>query len=235
MTNRTIRLLQEVTGQQCGYLPDQQSRNVFVDPNMDMEQHLLDSLNLNGFRRSGQLLYRPNCPTCNACKAARVLCHQFKLSKSQKRILKRNGDLSLSVAFPQNSSEYYALYERYITLRHQDGEMYPPTHTQFSNFLCSDYGNTRFLLAHKDNTLVACMVFDQLSDALSAVYCFYEPELEQRSLGRFMILSLISLTRALNMPYNYLGYWVQGCEKMDYKRNYTPLEVFSEDHWQKLV
>lgn len=235
MTNRTIRLLQEVAGQKCGYLPDRQSRNLFVDPNVEMDQPLLDSLNLNGFRRSGQLLYRPNCPTCNACKATRVLCNDFKLSKSQKRILKRNADLRLSVITPQDSAEYYALYERYINLRHQDGEMFPPSHNQFSSFLCSDHGNTRFLLAHKNNQLVACMVFDLFSDALSAVYCFYEPELEQRSLGRFMIVSLITLTRALNMPYNYLGYWVQGCEKMDYKRNYTPIEVFSEGHWQKLV
>lgn len=235
MTECTIRLFQEVEGQECGYLPNRQSRNLFVDPNSELDQHLLDSLNLNGFRRSGQLLYRPNCPTCNACKATRVLCYEFKLSKSHKRILKRNADLRLSIVTPQDTEEFYTLYERYIALRHQDGEMYPPSRTQYSNFLCSDYGNTGFFLAHQGDELVACMVFDQFSDALSAVYCFYQPELEQRSLGRFMIINLITLTRALNMPYNYLGYWVEDCDKMDYKKNYRPLEIFSDGGWQKLV
>ncbi len=234
MTYRTIKLLQEVSTQNCSYLAGQQSRNIFVDPNIEMDQSLLDTLNLNGFRRSGKLLYRPNCSSCNACKAARVLCDNFKLSKSQKRIVKRNQDLQLSVAMAEDHPEYYALYERYINMRHQDGEMYPPTHKQFSDFLCRDFGNTRFLLAHENNELVACMVFDILSEALSAVYCFYEPELEQRSMGSFMILTLIRLSQGLSMPYNYLGYWVKGCAKMDYKKSYGPLEVFSENVWQKL-
>lgn len=235
MSYRSIKLLQEVSAQDCSYLPGKQSRNIFVDPSIEMDQGLLDTLNINGFRRSGKLLYRPNCDTCNACKATRVLCNEFKLSKSQKRIVKRNQDLQLSVAIVNDGPVYYSLYERYISLRHQDGEMYPATHKQFFNFLCQDFGNTRFLLAHKSNKLIACMVFDMVSDALSAVYCFYEPELEQRSLGSFMILTLIKMSQAMKMPYNYLGYWVEGCSKMDYKKNYGPLEVFSENVWQNLI
>lgn len=235
MTYRAIKLLQEVSNQRCSYLADRQSRNIFVDPSIEMDQSLLNALNLNGFRRSGQLVYRPDCLSCNACKATRVLCDQFILSKSQKRIVKRNQDLQLSVIVPDSGAKFYQLYERYISLRHKDGDMYPPTSRQFSDFLCNDFGNTRFLLAHKDNKLVACMVFDILANALSAVYCFYEPELEHRSLGRFMILTLIRLTQSLKMPYNYLGYWVDGSSKMDYKKNYGPLEVFTDNEWQELV
>lgn len=234
MTYRSIKLLQEISTQNCSYLSGQQSRNIFIDPNMAVDQPLLDTLNLNGFRRSGKMIYRPNCPSCNACKAARVLSNEFKPSKSQKRILKRNRDLQISVAVPADTSEYYDLYERYISLRHSDGEMYPPTHKQFADFLCKDFGNTRFLLAHAENRLIASMVFDVLSNALSAVYCFYDPELDQRSLGSFMILTLIQLTQGLNMPYNYLGYWVEGCNKMDYKKSYGPLEVFADNIWQDL-
>lgn len=234
MTDRSIKLFQETTTHNCSYLAGQQSRNLFVDPTTPMDSDLLDSLNLNGFRRSGKMLYRPHCPSCNACKAARVLSKRFRPRKSQKRIIKRNFDIQLSVANPADTAEYYALYERYINLRHYDGEMYPPTERQFADFLCSDFGNTRFLLAHKNGQLIACMVFDVLSDALSAVYCFYDPELEERSLGSFMILSLIRLSQSLEMPYNYLGYWVKDCQKMDYKKKYRPLEVFSENHWQRL-
>lgn len=234
MTYRSIKLLQEVSAQNCSYLPGQESRNLFVDPNMDMDQPLLDTLNLNGFRRSGKLLYRPNCDHCNACKAARVLCYEFKLSKSQKRIIKRNQDLQLSIVMPNDNPDFYDMYERYISARHQDGEMYPPTHKQFADFLYRDFGNTRFLVACKDNELIACMAFDILSNALSAVYCFFEPEQDQRSLGSFMILTLIRLSQSLNMPYNYLGYWVEGCSKMDYKKSYTPIEVFTENVWKSL-
>lgn len=232
MTSRSIKLLQEAYTNKCSYLDGQESRNVFIDPSEEVDQHLLDTLNINGFRRSGDLLYRPNCPECTGCKATRVLSDEFAPSKSQKRILNRNKDLTLSVAMPQATEEVYALYERYINLRHFDGDMYPPSPEQFNAFLCKGFGNTRFLLAHENDELVACMVFDILSDSLSAVYCFFEAEDPKRSLGSFMILSLTRLTQALDMPYHYLGYWVSGSPKMDYKKNYQPLEVFMGDKWE---
>jgi len=231
MKSRSIMLFQPPETHDCSYLPERQARSLYVDPREPMDPDTLTLLSQNGFRRSGRLLYRPDCPSCNACQSVRLRAAEFCPNRTQQRILKRNRDLRLSVSLPD--AQTYPLFERYINLRHADGDMYPASPEQFSDFLLSDFGTTRFLLAHREDKLVACMVFDVLKDGLSSVYCFYDPDEEQRSPGTFMTLTLTRMTMALRLPFNYLGYYVEGSRKMQYKAQFQPQEIWHEGRWQR--
>ena len=230
MRSRSILLFQPPETHTCSYLPEQQARSLYADPREDLDQETLTLLSMNGFRRSGRLLYRPDCPNCNACQSVRVIVSGVNLNRTQKRILKRNRDLRISVSTPD--AYCYTLFERYINSRHADGDMYPADQEQFRDFLLRDFGTTRFLLAHHQDRLIACMVFDLLLDGVSSVYCFYDPDEEQRSPGTFMILTLNAIAQALHKPYNYLGYYVMGSRKMAYKQHFRPQEVWVDGRWQ---
>lgn len=234
MKERSLLLVQPAEPHPCSYLEGQQSLSLYVDPKADLDAEMLTLLSLNGFRRSGRLVYRPNCPNCQACLSTRLRAFEFLPNKAQKRIVKRNLDLTLSVEVPNNSDEFYALFERYINERHSDGDMYPASREQFADFLTQDFGTTRYLVARQQQKIIACMVFDVLHDGLSSVYCFYDPAAEARSLGTLMIVRLTQLTYALGLPYNYLGYFVAGSPKMDYKRHFKPQEVWLDGRWQWL-
>ncbi len=229
-----ILLFQPPETHVCSYLPGQRSRSLYVDPRAQLDDESLTLLSLNGFRRSGRLLYRPACPACNACRAVRLRVKDMQLPRNQRRIMKKNQDLTLEVIQPDSGEEFYRLYERYINERHADGDMYPPDRAQYEDFLVNDYGSTRFLTARLRGHLLACMVFDILGDGLSAVYCFYNPDEQARSPGTFMILTLSRIAAALGLPYNYLGYYVHGSRKMEYKRQFFPLEEYSDNRWQLL-
>lgn len=229
-----ILLFQPPETHACSYLPGQQSRSLYVDPRAQLDDESLTLLSLNGFRRSGRLLYRPACPECNACRAVRLRVKEMLPPRNQRRIIKKSQDLTLEVIPPDSGDEFYRLYERYIHERHADGDMYPPGRAQYEDFLVSDYGSTRFLTARLRGRLLACMVFDILGDGLSAVYCFYDPDEQHRSPGTFMILTLSRIAAALGLPYNYLGYYVHGSRKMEYKRQFFPLEEYSDNRWQLL-
>lgn len=231
MTEKTFLVVQSNEEYPCSYLAGERARSLYIDPREALDEHALTLLSQYGFRRSGRLLYRPNCQQCQACQSARLLCAEFQPSRSQKRILKRNQDLCLRVTQP--SMEYYPLFERYIQSRHRDGEMYPASEQQFADFLLHDFGNSGFLVAELNGEVVACMVFDWLQDGLSAVYCFYHPDLNERSLGSLMILRLSQLCIGLALPYNYLGYFVKNSPKMHYKSHFSPLELFYQDAWHR--
>lgn len=229
---RNIRVFTPKETSACSYLPDQSSRSMYIDPRIELDQNELSLLNLSGFRRSGRVVYRPDCPSCNSCIPVRILLQDFNHSRSHKRTIKRNTDLTLSIGKPANQDQLYPLYQRYIEQRHSDGDMYPPSFEQYQGFLQEDYGNTRFLTAHLDGQVLGGLIFDILDDGLSAVYCFFEPEQSRRSLAVYLILRLCQLAQALGLPYCYLGYYVPGCQKMEYKAKFSPLEQFINNDWR---
>jgi arginine-tRNA-protein transferase len=129
------------------------------------------------------------------------------------------------------SEAYYDLYRRYITHRHMDGDMYPPSRDQFRSFLLSQWSDTQFLCSYLDDELVSVAVTDVQPRALSAIYTFFDPAHEKRSLGVNSILRQIAYCRSANIPYLYLGYWIRDCLKMSYKTDYRPVELFVNDRW----
>ncbi|MGK0268649.1 MAG: arginyl-tRNA--protein-N-Asp/Glu arginylyltransferase [Paraglaciecola sp.] len=218
----------------CSYLPEQKERLlVFMSdtqPTMLEYNYLISA----GFRRSGTQVYRPHCGSCNACESIRLPVNTFAPSKSQKRIVKRNQDLTIRIS-DSDKPEYYPLYESYINQRHADGSMYPATLEQYQGFVLSPWNNALFIELHTNDELIGVAVTDKLVSSLSALYTFFKPEEQQRSLGNFAILQQIELAKSLNKPFLYLGYQIDACQKMSYKQNFLPHERFFDDKWQLIT
>jgi arginyl-tRNA--protein-N-Asp/Glu arginylyltransferase len=216
----------------CSYLHNRLATTIFVDPKARVNQDLYSRLTHLGFRRSGGHYYRPRCNNCNACISVRVPIDRFIPSRSQKRTWRRNEDV-IATAVPVGFYlEHYALYEQYIHARHKDGDMYPPTQDQYRNFLLDARPETRLLeFRLPDGELLAVSVTDRTNDGLSAIYTFFHPGQENRSLGVFAVLHQIEQCKALQLPFLYLGYWIRGCRKMTYKTQYRPMEILLRDRW----
>ena len=217
---------------ECPYLDGEIATTQFINPDEVLDIGLYTYLSRNGFRRSGEHIYRPRCEACQACKAIRVLVEDFQPSKSQKRCLRRGQQFSYKVRDFVNNSEHYQLYESYIEQRHADGDMYPAKEDLYERFLYSDWARTQFLEAYDQDKLIACAVFDQLFDGLSAVYCYFAEGYDRYSLGKLAILKQIEHARSLRLPYLYLGFQIEDCQKMNYKSQYQPAEQLVNNQWQ---
>lgn len=218
----------------CSYLPEEQATTLFLDPSQPMDVQVYADLSDMGFRRSGDHLYRPHCQNCSACVPARIPVDLFVPNRQQKRIFKRNADIEVRSTKPHFSEEYFDLYQRYIEQRHADGDMFPPSREQFSTFLVRDLKFCRFFEFRLEKRLLAVAVTDMLPNGLSAVYTFYEPSEERRSLGRYAILWQIAEAARLRLHAVYLGYWIKNCQKMNYKTQYRPIELLTNQRWVTL-
>lgn len=218
---------------ECGYLPSREASTLFIDPNTDIDTSIYSELSRRGFRRSGSNYYRPRCIGCNACVSCRVVAADFSPSRRHRRTLQRNRDLNVRILDNIDSDNCYELYADYINQRHRDGEMFPPRRDQYDSFLGARHESTLYLGFYANDALLAIAVTDQLDDGLSAMYTFYDPQQSRRSLGSYAILWQIEYTASvLRLPYVYLGYWISGCKKMDYKQQYVPLECLRSGRWQ---
>lgn len=219
---------------QCAYLPDQQERLiVLAEQSAELQQPYEKLLN-SGFRRSGEQIYRPHCINCQACQSLRIPVDAFKPSRSQKRIMNKNQDIKIVINRIEQDN-YYPLYQRYINQRHHDGSMFPPNKEQYESFLTQDVAKQLFIELWLDNQLVTVAVTDEVSNALSALYTFYAPELDERSLGTYAILCQIKQAKMLGKPYLYLGYQIDACSKMNYKAKYYPHQRFIDNKWLDFV
>lgn len=219
----------------CSYLPNEQATTLFLDPSQPMNGQIYAELSELGFRRSGDHLYRPHCQLCKACVPARIPVVRFRPSRKQHRVLKRNLDIKVTRCAPGFTEERYQLYARYISERHADGDMFPPSRGQFSTFLVSNLPYAFFYEMRVEDRLIGIAVTDVLPNGMSAVYTFYDPNEEKRSLGVFGILWQIAETRRLGLDAVYLGYWIKGCRKMSYKTEYRPIELFVNQRWVALA
>ena len=219
----------------CSYLPGEEARTLFIDPEYEVSTEFHTHLSEIGFRRSGAHMYRPHCSNCQHCVASRVIVERFTLNKRFRRILRRNEDLKVEVVDSIATDEYYVMYEKYINERHSDGDMYPASREQFESFLVQACESTLFYRISSGERLVAVMITDLLSNGLSAVYTFYDINEQKRSLGNYAILWQIEEAKRRNLPYVYLGYWIRDCDKMNYKLEYRPIELLLNQRWTKLT
>lgn len=221
----------------CGYFPERLSNDLVVDPNdAHLAWHYPGALAF-GFRRSGDLLYRPHCRACQACVAVRIDIARFIPSRSQRRNLTQNADLDVRIGAPQRRDEHLALYQRYLRARHAGGGMEHHGAAEFDQFLTGAWSDTRFLEVRKASSgqLIALAVTDIVADGMSAVYTCYDPGQAKRGLGMFCILQQIQWARRLQLAHLYLGYWIDGHAKMHYKRGFNALEGFIAHQWQPLA
>jgi len=221
--------------QECPYLKNQIERKLFTALYGGNSEKLNNSLSKQGFRRSQNVLYRPSCSSCNACLSARIPASEFCPSKSQKRTINLNTDLTRLVKDPIASDEQYFLFTQYIRERHTDGGMSDMNADDFSAMIEETNVNTKiveyYLTVKGENKLISLSLIDILDDGISMVYSIFEPGIEKRSLGKFMILDHVQLAREHKLSYVYLGYWVKGSPKMDYKKEYKPLQVYKDNCW----
>jgi arginine-tRNA-protein transferase len=217
----------------CNYLPDRIARTVFMDPQAPMDMDLYGLLAAHGFRRSGPNVYRPHCDGCRACVPLRVPVREFRPDRSQKRIARRNSDLRLSVLPAAFHAEHFALYSRYLAARHPGAGMDGYGEVEYSQFLMSPWGSTSLMELRLGTELVAVAVTDQLPEAFSAVYTFFEPGMEERSLGTYAILAQIEEARRRGLDWLYLGYWIAESRKMAYKERFRPHETLDAEGWNR--
>ena len=219
--------------QPCPYLKGKVERKLFTALQGSNATNLNDVLSHQGFRRSQNVLYRPSCTECSACLSARIRVADFAPSRSQRRVLKRNTDLRREAISPWASEEQYALFRAYLDHRHADGGMADMDIYEFAAMIEETPVRSR-LIEYRDATddaLVAVCLTDLLSDGLSMVYSFFDPDRAPDSLGTYLILDHIEIARAAELDFVYLGYWVKGSPKMDYKTRFRPLEVFRRGKW----
>jgi len=224
--------------QPCPYLEGRMERKLFTALQGEYASKLNDALSKQGFRRSQNVLYRPSCAECSACLSARIRVADFKPSKSQRRILKRNAGLRREATSPWATEDQYALFRTYLDSRHADGGMADMDIFEFAAMIEETPIRSRVIEYARETggkpDLAAVCLTDVLDDGLSMVYSFYDPEDAPASLGTYVILDHVRIAREAGLPYVYLGYWVPGSRKMGYKAKFSALEVYKGGEWRAI-
>lgn len=251
--DRALRSQFFLTGPRpCPYLPGRKERKLFTNLSGPHAAGLHDDLALHGFRRSQNIAYRPACAGCHACLSTRVRVADFEPTKAQRRVLRRNEDVDRRVDESWSDPEHYALFRAYVSQRHADGGMTDMDYYDFGAMIEDSPVRTRLFAyraasgdepeataretrstgdeAAKGALLGACLT-DLLADGLSLVYSYFNPDEKRRSLGQYIILDHIALAKKAKLPYVYLGYWVPGSAKMNYKINFQPAEILTDRGW----
>lgn len=219
----------------CPYIPGQIERKLFTRLDGTAAAELNETLTRAGFRRSHDIVYRPVCPACQACIPVRIPTDLFEPNRSQRKILKRNADLTVVERPAVANEEQYQLFTAYQRGRHADGDMARMSFVDFRAMIQDGSAESRVLeLRDRSNGLLGAMLVDTLSDGLSAVYSFFDPSAHKRSLGTFAVLAAINLLRRKGKPFLYLGYWIAKSRKMAYKSRFRPLQALGPAGWTSL-
>jgi arginyl-tRNA--protein-N-Asp/Glu arginylyltransferase len=225
----------------CPYLPGRSERKVFTELKGPHADALNDALGRIGFRRSQTVAYRPSCIDCNACVSVRVVADEFRASSTQRRNLKRNGDLVTTFCRPWSTAEQFELLQRYLGERHPGGGMASMDEVDFADMVEHTPVDS-YLVEYREPTvdgtpgrLVGACLTDKQGDGLSMIYSFYDPDHAERAgLGNYIILDHIRRATEMGLPYVYLGYWVEGAQRMQYKVRYRPLERLTRSGWARI-
>jgi len=239
----------------CPYLAGKEERKVFTHLVGERAPELNNILTQGGFRRSQSIAYRPACEGCRACVSVRVVANDFRPTQSMRRITRRNADIMSEMRIAVPTSEQYAIFRAYLDSRHRDGGMADMTVLDYAMMVEDSHIETRIIEYRRQpapspsqqpgagsreggrraaGELVAIALTDVLGDGLSMVYSFFEPDEAARSLGTFMVLDHIARARRMGLAYVYLGYWVRGSRKMDYKSRFKPQERLMSDGWMRV-
>jgi leucyl-tRNA---protein transferase len=228
----------------CPYLAGKEERKVFTHLVGERAGELNNILTQGGFRRSQSIAYRPACEGCRCCVSVRVVAKEFSPTRSMRRIMTRNADMigDMKIAVP--TSEQYSIFRAYLDSRHRDGGMADMTVLDYAMMVEDSHIETRIIeyrrrqsatvAGRQAGDLIAVALTDVLADGLSMVYSFFEPDEAARSLGTFMVLDHIARAQRMGLAYVYLGYWVRGSRKMDYKSRFLPQERLTPDGWARV-
>ena len=219
----------------CPYLDRHVEYQLFTRINRQLSNIEAMYFSNAGFRRSHNIMYRPICPDCSACISTRIDCENFKYNQAWNRIVNKNKDISRSLLTNDITYEQYELFHQYVTSRHSQGEMANMSFQEYADMIIQSPVETYIMEYKLNNHLVAACILDKFPDGFSAVYSFYDNTISsKRSLGSFIILDLIAHLKEQNLPYLYLGYWVQDSPKMSYKKKFSPLQGYVNNEWKNL-
>ncbi|MGB6542266.1 MAG: arginyltransferase [Xanthobacteraceae bacterium] len=223
----------------CPYLGGKEERKVFTHLVGERAGELNNILTQGGFRRSQSIAYRPACEGCRSCVSVRVIAEEFRPTRSMRRIANRNADVVSEMKIAVPTSEQYAIFRGYLDSRHRDGGMADMTVLDYAMMVEDSHIETRIIEYRRRDggradDLLAVALTDVLGDGLSMVYSFFEPDEAPRSLGTLMVLDHIERAQRMGLAYVYLGYWVRGSRKMDYKGRFLPQERLTPDGWARV-
>jgi arginine-tRNA-protein transferase len=219
----------------CPYVPGRTERKVVTELSGVSAESLHDRLSRGGFRRSHNIAYAPVCPNCNACVPIRIRAKDFVPNRTQKRIARLNADLTAAEVPPRATAEQFQLFQRYQQARHGEGDMASMSFYDYRAMVEDTPIDTCIVeFRDREERLLGACLTDRLGDGLSAVYSFFSPDADERSLGTQAILCLIERVTLLGLPHVYLGYWVQESRKMAYKSKFRPSEILRNGQWRNL-
>ncbi|MFW2851744.1 arginyltransferase [Sphingomonas sp. TX0543] len=226
----------------CPYLPGRQERKVFTELSGPHASELNDALGRIGFRRSQSVAYRPSCAGCTACVSVRVVTHEFEANATQRKLIRRHADLEVTACRPWATDEQFQLLRRYLSSRHPGGGMAGMDETDYADMIEQSPVNSVIVEYREPSVngaqgkLIGACLTDRQADGLSMIYSFFAADREDRpGLGNLIILDHILRARAAGLPYVYLGYWVKGSSRMEYKTRYRPLEILGPRGWALLA
>ncbi len=226
----------------CPYVPGRTERKVFAELKGGSAMEMSEALGRIGFRRSQNVVYRPSCDFCQACVSMRVMAPMFAPTASQKKLLRRHADLEVSACEPWATAEQWALLRRYLAARHPQGGMAAMDAHDYADMVEQTPVDTVVVEYREPSSdgqpgrLVGCCLTDKQSDGLSMIYSFYEPDsVSRRGLGSFIILVHIIRAGDAGLPYVYLGYWIDDCDRMSYKKSYQPAEALIAGIWKRMA
>jgi leucyl-tRNA---protein transferase len=234
MRSDRVRLFQTLP-HTCGYFGERTAQNLVIDPAAPQLDQLYGPALERGFRRAGGHLYYPYCTSCRACTPCRIDVAHFTADRSQRRCLKRNADIQVIESMAGYNAERHALYERYLRSRHPGGGMDEADASDFRRFLTAPWSPTMFLEFRLGPRLLGVAVTDVCLQGLSAVYTFFDPDETARSLGTYAILQQVALAQRRGLAWIYLGFWIAGHPKMDYKRRFRPMQIRTSEGWVEMA
>jgi len=226
----------------CPYLPNREERKVFTELNGPHAAELNDALGRIGFRRSQNVAYRPSCVECSACISVRIVADEFRPNATQRKLLKRHEDIEIGVCKPWSTDEQFDLLQRYLQTRHPGGGMTGMDEMDYADMVEQTPVDTHIIEYREPRVdgvpgrLIGACLTDYQADGLSMIYSFFEPADESRpGMGNFIIIEHILRARSMGLPYVYLGYWVEGSKRMQYKIRFQPIERLGPGGWQRFV
>ncbi|MEG3180430.1 arginyltransferase [Sphingomonas sp. LT1P40] len=223
----------------CPYLPGKQERKIFTELTGPHAGELNDALGRIGFRRSQSVAYRPSCVGCNACLSVRVVTGEFRPNATQRKLIRRHSDLEVTACRPWATEEQYDLLRRYLSTRHPGGGMTAMDEIDYADMVEQSPVGTYVIEyrepAERGGALVGACITDHQADGLSMIYSFFDPDAGRPGLGNLIIMDHIVRARNAGLAYVYLGYWVKGSQRMEYKTRYRPMEVLGPNGWSRLA
>lgn len=220
----------------CPYIEGMMERKLFTHIAGERADEINNNLTHAGFRRSQTIAYRPACDKCSACRSVRVAVADFAPTRNLRKIINRNRALSSEILSPNTSREQYDLLRKYLDTRHENGGMSQMTVLDYIAMVEETSVKTNLVeYRDSDKRLVACLLVDEMRDGLSLVYSFFDPGMEANSLGTYIILDQIARAQSMKLPHVYLGYLIEDCGKMSYKKRFKPLQILDEEGWQPYI